>query len=352
MRFRAKHLGRADVEEGGDRLDLGVDARPHRLGDAAERVELDALAAAVEPPGGEDAAVGDRDRPDDPAAGCDALGVLRREDEIAGRPAEQPLVECREQPDVARLGGVRRWCVLPGGLDVGGREPRPAREVCGSRGRVAGGVATGELAQRFVAVRERAEVERAVQAVADLDQHTGVRGAGDDVDRRLALRSDRHAAVAQARGELVAVERAVLARRSPHASSVLRSASAGDRPSSVRRRCPRARWSGPKIASAVGRSSASEEVERAAHRPGAHEGRRRDRLRAGAGRRAGAHGEQRRGAILRLHAEHGADGGDRVGVARPREPLRSQPATADLGRGQAACSALPGESAAGASSGS
>ncbi len=71
-----------------------------------------------------------------------------------------------------------------------------------------------------------------------------------------------------------------------------------------------------------------------------------------AGGGASADGEQRRGAILGLHAEHGADGGDRVGVARPREPLGSQPAAADLGRVQAARSALPGPSAAGASSGS
>jgi hypothetical protein len=67
---------------------------------------------------------------------------------------------------------------------------------------------------------------------------------------------------------------------------------------------------------------------------------------------ARADGEQRGGPVLRLDAEDRTDGRDGVGVARAGEALRAQPAAADLGRVQAARSALSGESTCAPSRGS
>ena len=112
---------------------LGVEAGAHGPGDAAERVELDAALGAVEPPGGEDAAVGDRRPADDAAAGRDALRVPASSANARGRPAEQPLVErpsSRTGPSGAaspgRLGLRPRGRPRPGG-PTRRRSRRPSR---------------------------------------------------------------------------------------------------------------------------------------------------------------------------------------------------------------------------------
>ena len=74
-----------------------------------------------------------------PPPGATRLPCLGSSTECAGGPAEQPLVERRQQADTALACVARRIGRLgPRAADVGGRQARPAGEVLGRRGGVGG----------------------------------------------------------------------------------------------------------------------------------------------------------------------------------------------------------------------
>jgi len=310
--------------------------------------EVDLRRSAPEPPGAGDPAVEEHRGPQDAAARVHGPRVLRRDDERAVAMAEEQAVERGQEPGLWGLGRSRARedvgvaALHPhrpdlardrrvGAPRVAHGQPRPAREVLRARGRVRREVAAGELGEQDVAIRqrcaERAEpvVEEDVAVLAGLaDLPAQGRGRGE-VDGRLRVLGEPHAAGAHRRGERVAAEGTLTAQggdgrrggRLVHAELRLAAPQPGERDRAEEREQPAGVLRG-------------DEMQGGAHGPDPHDG---ALLRAGPrdpGRRrareARAHAERGRAEVLRLDADHRAHGvGNRSAVlpGARGEPLRT-----------------------------